>query len=68
MLWERVGTLTAINLLASLCRIASLLEADECKPLCPPRVPVLGQENPRDATEAFEYLPQIILLCEFGNL
>ena len=61
-------TLTAINLLTGLGRIRSLLEADERKALCSPRVPVLGQENPRDATEPFEYLPQIVLLCEFGNL
>lgn len=49
--------LTAIDLLASLCRIGPLLEADERKPLRPPRIPVLGQEDTRDPAKAFEYLP-----------
>ena len=65
---EQETTRTAINLLTSLCGIASLLEADEREPLRPLRVPVLGQKDPRDAAEAFEYLPQILLFREFGNL
>lgn len=61
-------TLTAIDLLARLCGIAPVLEADEREPLRSLRVSVLGQEDPRHPAEAFEYLPQIVLFGELGNL
>ena len=64
----RVSGLTAIDLLTRLGGIAPLLETDEREPFRPLRVPVLGQKHPRHPSEAFEYLPQIILLCELGDL
>lgn len=59
---------TAVDLLTRLCGVAPVLEADEREPLRSLRVPVLGQEDSRHPAEALEYLPQIILFGELGNL
>ena len=62
------GQLTSINLLARLGSITPFLEADERKPLCTPRIPILGQKDPRDTAEALEDLTEVIFFGELGNV
>ena len=61
-------TLTSINLLTSLCSIAPFLKTDKREPLRSLRIPVFGQKDARDSPKALEYLPQIVLFCELGDL
>lgn len=65
---EGVEGPTAINLLARLGRIRPLLITNKRKPLRPPRLAILGQENPRHPPKPFEDLTQILLLGELRDL
>ena len=53
----------AVHLLARPSRIRPLLETDEGEALREPGLPVLGQEDPRDAAESLEHVPELLLFC-----
>jgi hypothetical protein len=63
-----VGPLTSIHLLTRLGSIRPVRITDKRKALGPPRLPVLGQKDPRNMSVFAEHVPQILLLCELAHV
>jgi hypothetical protein len=60
--------LTAIHLLASAGSIASVRKADKCKSFGLLRFSVSRQEDPDNAPEPFEQVPELLLFRQFAHL
>lgn len=58
----------AVDLLARPRGVGPVGVADEREPLCPPRFPVLGQEDARDAAVPLEDLAEVVFFGELGDL
>lgn len=65
---EKPQQLTSVDLLARLSRIRPFLKTNKRKPLRPPRIPILRQENPRNTTKPLEDLAEVVFLGELGHI